>query len=153
MEVIFKATTRVLVPSPLAIQGKLLSNASTCLSLRRLEIQLLLQQGNSKTARLVSNETRSATYLHAMMDETLDKTTLSTISLLEARLLRIEHLLFGKSTPPPRTPETPVATALSDLERRFANLLTRFRVYAELLKICTPSGRSLSMAAFPLTSC
>lgn len=87
------------------------------------------------------------------MDETLDKTTLSTISLLEARLFRIEHLLFGNSTPSPRTPETPVGTALSDLERRFANLLTRSRVYAELLKICTLRGRSLSLAAFPLTSC
>ncbi|RKU40131.1 hypothetical protein DL546_001176 [Coniochaeta pulveracea] len=70
------------------------------------------------------------------MDETLNKTTLTTISLLEARLLRIEHLLFGTSTPPPRAPDTAVAVALSDIERRFANLLSRVRVYAELLKIC-----------------
>jgi hypothetical protein len=87
------------------------------------------------------------------MDETLDKTTLSTISLLEARLLRIERLLFGASAPPSRASETPVGTALSNLERRFAHFLARFRVYAELLKICTLRDRSLFMAAFPLTSC
>lgn len=85
------------------------------------------------------------------MDETLNKTTLTTISLLEARLLRIEHLLFGTSTPPPRAPDTAVAVALSDIERRFANLLSRVRVYAELLKICTHQIDPWSIATFPLT--
>jgi hypothetical protein len=71
------------------------------------------------------------------MDETLDKTTLSTISLLEARLLRIEHILFGTTSPPARQATVPAVATLGDLERRFAHLLSRFRVYAELLKICT----------------
>lgn len=69
------------------------------------------------------------------MDQTLDKTTLSTISLLEARLLRLEHILFG-ATPPSRAQSTPAIATLSDLERRLSHLLSRFRVYAELLKIC-----------------
>ncbi|KAJ9129818.1 hypothetical protein NKR19_g10178 [Coniochaeta hoffmannii] len=69
------------------------------------------------------------------MEETLDKTTLATISLLEARLLRIEHLLFGAASPPARPAAVPVVATLSDLERRFAHLISRFRVYAELLKI------------------
>lgn len=70
------------------------------------------------------------------MDETLDRTTLSTISLLEARLLRIEHILFGAITPPARPAAVPAIATLSDLERRFTHLLSRFRVYTELLKIC-----------------
>jgi hypothetical protein len=74
------------------------------------------------------------------MDETLDKTTLSTISLLEARLLRVEHLLFGASSSPSRPPAVPAIATLSDLERRFTHLLSRFRVYAELLKICRHYG-------------
>lgn len=81
----------------------------------------------------------------------LDKTTLATLSLLEARLLRVEHLLYG-ATPAPREPPTvsgadaggrpaqarpqSAAASLAELERRFATLLGRVRVYAELLKIC-----------------
>lgn len=71
----------------------------------------------------------------------LDQTTLTTLSLLEARLLRIEHLLYGAAPPPQTTPDgsaPPSAVAsLAQLERRFAALLGKFRVYAELLRICT----------------
>ncbi|GJN76964.1 hypothetical protein PLIIFM63780_000452 [Purpureocillium lilacinum] len=70
------------------------------------------------------------------MDSTLDKTTLSTISLLESRLLRIEHLLYGPtaSHPPPAHHES-AARRLDELERRFSMLSSRVRVYGELLKI------------------
>jgi hypothetical protein len=73
------------------------------------------------------------------MDESLDKTTLATISLLETRLLRVEHLLYGPSTPSPSTTVPAGESALdslADLERRYAALLSRVRVYAELIKIC-----------------
>ncbi|XXH02605.1 hypothetical protein Hte_008984 [Hypoxylon texense] len=66
------------------------------------------------------------------MDSTLDNTTLSTISLLEARLLRIEHLLYGHSV---QQPKVPAIRSMQELERRFGTLLQRMRVYAELLKL------------------
>ena len=70
------------------------------------------------------------------MEESLDKTTLSTIALFEARLLRIEHLLYGPTSAPSRPANEDVASSLGDLERRFSYLLSRIRVYGELLKIC-----------------
>lgn len=70
------------------------------------------------------------------MEDTLDKTTISTIALLEARLLRIEHLLYGPTSAPSRPASEDVASSLADLERRFSYLLSRIRVYGELLKIC-----------------
>ncbi|KAK0612486.1 hypothetical protein B0T17DRAFT_593439 [Bombardia bombarda] len=70
-----------------------------------------------------------------MIDDTLDKTTLATISLLEARLLRIEHILYGSCTPPSQAPAESATTSLAELERRFALLTRHFRVYAEILKI------------------
>jgi len=71
------------------------------------------------------------------MDESLDKTTQGTIALLEARLLRIEHILYGPSRPVPKPPTESVITTLTELERRFALLVQhpRFRVYADILKI------------------
>lgn len=66
----------------------------------------------------------------------MDKTTLDTISLLEARLLRVEHLLYGQSVLPSGPPADSAIQSLDDLERRFSHLLSRVRVYAELLKIC-----------------
>ncbi|KAI4864391.1 hypothetical protein F4820DRAFT_423890 [Hypoxylon rubiginosum] len=66
------------------------------------------------------------------MDSTLDNTTLSTISLLEARLLRIEHLLYGHSV---QQPKVPAIRSMQELERRFGTLLQRVRVYAELLRL------------------
>lgn len=66
------------------------------------------------------------------MDSTLDNTTLSTISLLEARLLRVEHLLFGHAV---QQPKVPAIRSMQELEHRFGILLQRVRVYAELLKL------------------
>ncbi|KAI1842576.1 hypothetical protein JX265_012568 [Neoarthrinium moseri] len=65
-------------------------------------------------------------------DRHLDDTTLETISYLESRLLRIEHMLYGHTTPPAKAPAIP---NLQQLEHRFAQLLQHVRTYAELLKI------------------
>ncbi|EMR68049.1 hypothetical protein MGN70_013246 [Eutypa lata] len=62
----------------------------------------------------------------------IDTTTLSTLDLLEARLLRIEHLLYGHVV---QQPKTPAFKGMGDLEHHFAKLLHGVRVYAELLKI------------------
>ncbi|TFB01351.1 hypothetical protein CCMA1212_006825 [Trichoderma ghanense] len=75
--------------------------------------------------------------MSAEMDDPLDKTTLATISLLESRLLRIEHLLYGTTASPfssQNQHETAVAK-MDALERRFAKMTSQIRVYAELLKI------------------
>lgn len=69
------------------------------------------------------------------MDETLDKTSLATISLLEARLLRVENIIYGLSDAPAQSSNESVSTSLADLERRFAALVRRTRIYAEILKI------------------
>ncbi|KAK4169768.1 hypothetical protein QBC43DRAFT_197919 [Cladorrhinum sp. PSN259] len=69
------------------------------------------------------------------MEETLDKTSLTTIELLEARLLRIEHILYGPTTPPSQPPPDSAITSLAELEHRFNVLVRHFRVYAEILKI------------------
>ncbi|OTB16980.1 hypothetical protein K445DRAFT_316505 [Daldinia sp. EC12] len=66
------------------------------------------------------------------MESTLDNTTLSTISLLEARLLRIEHLLYGHTV---QQPKVSAIRSIQELEHRFGSLLQRMRVYAELLKL------------------
>ncbi|KAI1804827.1 hypothetical protein F4811DRAFT_518557 [Daldinia bambusicola] len=66
------------------------------------------------------------------MESTLDNTTLSTISLLEARLLRIEHLLYGHTV---QQPKVSAIRTMQELEHRFGTLLQRMRVYAELLKL------------------
>lgn len=75
-----------------------------------------------------------------MTDHTLDQTSLATVSLLEARLLRIEHILYGPSAPPTEPPAESATTSLAELERRFSQLLRHFRVYAEILKICTSTS-------------
>lgn len=64
----------------------------------------------------------------------IEATTISTLDFLEARLLRIEHLLYGHVV---QQPKTPAFKSMGDLEHRFAKLLHGVRVYAELLKICT----------------
>lgn len=72
------------------------------------------------------------------MDNPLDQTTLSTISLLEARLLRIEHLLHGPSASHEPGKHEPASRKMEELERRLASVVSQFRVYGELLKICMP---------------
>lgn len=72
-----------------------------------------------------------------MTTDDLDETTLSTLSLLESRLLRVEHLLHGGTGPQPLPQEEQAALKLATLERRFNGLLSHVKVYADLLKICT----------------
>ncbi|KAL2173922.1 uncharacterized protein P884DRAFT_317057 [Thermothelomyces heterothallicus CBS 202.75] len=69
------------------------------------------------------------------MDNTPDQTTLATISLLEGRLRRIEHILYGPTTPPTQPPQQSAVASLVDLEHRFNQLVRHFRVYADILKI------------------
>ncbi|KAF9875169.1 nuclear distribution protein [Colletotrichum karsti] len=69
------------------------------------------------------------------MDSSLDNTTLSTISLLESRLLRIEHLLYGPTAAPTSQHTDSAVDGLDDIERRFNHLLSHIRVYGELMKI------------------
>lgn len=69
----------------------------------------------------------------------LDDTSLQTLTYLESRLLRLEHVLYGHTTPPAKAPALP---NLQQLEHRFAQLLERVRTYTELLKICTSSRPS-----------
>ncbi len=51
-----------------------------------------------------------AAKLKTKMEGTIEDTYMSTISLLEARLLRIEHLLYGNSAPQSTT------SAIRDLQ-------------------------------------
>ncbi|KAK2033793.1 hypothetical protein LX32DRAFT_648982 [Colletotrichum zoysiae] len=69
------------------------------------------------------------------MDNSLDNTTLSTVSLLESRLLRIEHLLYGPAAASSPSRTGSVVETLEELERRFNHLLSRIRVYGELMKL------------------
>ena len=71
-----------------------------------------------------------------MATNSLDDTTLSTLSLLESRLLRVEHLLHGQTEAPTISQDDPATLQVANLERRFSALLSRVRVYAELLRIC-----------------
>lgn len=72
-----------------------------------------------------------------MEEQSLDRTTLATISLLEARLLRIEQILHGSNSVSAARPAGDTAVeSLAILERRFAALISRFRVYADILKLC-----------------
>ncbi|KXJ93848.1 putative nuclear distribution protein RO10 [Microdochium bolleyi] len=66
------------------------------------------------------------------MTTDLDETSLATISLLEARLLRIEHHLYGHTTP--QNKNTAVRS-LRELEHRFRKITHDVHVYNELLKI------------------
>lgn len=66
----------------------------------------------------------------------MDETTLSTLDLLESRLMRIEHLLSGQTASPSLAQDVSALQKLGDLERRFGSLVSHVRVYGELLKIC-----------------
>ncbi|KAL7800073.1 hypothetical protein V8C37DRAFT_398312 [Trichoderma ceciliae] len=71
------------------------------------------------------------------MDDPLDKTTLATISLLESRLLRIEHILYGSTASPfsSQNQHDAALEKMNALERRFNRMISQIRVYGELLKI------------------
>lgn len=68
------------------------------------------------------------------MAATMNDTTISTLSLLESRILRIEHVLYGHSN---TVPKTSAIQSMHELETRFAKLLQHIRVYSELLKLRT----------------
>ena len=70
------------------------------------------------------------------MESSLDTTTLATLSLLEARLARIEHILYGPSQAPDEHHGKSAVYSLAELEHRLHELLQRYRVYTEILKIC-----------------
>jgi hypothetical protein len=85
-----------------------------------------------------------------MTENTLDETTLSTLSLLESRLLRIEHLLHGYTASTPVANNDSALRRLNQMDRRFATLMSDFRIYGELLKICAwPCSSTL---LYPLAS-
>ncbi|KAF4469335.1 RO-10 required for nuclear distribution [Fusarium albosuccineum] len=71
------------------------------------------------------------------MATTMDDTTLSTLDLLESRLLRIEHLLYGQPVSPALAQDRSAVDKIGQLERRFSALISaaRFRPYGELIKI------------------
>ncbi|KAH7197954.1 uncharacterized protein B0J16DRAFT_314263 [Fusarium flagelliforme] len=69
------------------------------------------------------------------MATTMDDTTLSTLDLLESRLLRVEHLLYGQPQTPALAQDRSATDQIGQLERRFSKLLDSFRVYHELMKI------------------
>ncbi|RFU77868.1 nuclear distribution [Trichoderma arundinaceum] len=71
------------------------------------------------------------------MDDPFDKTTLATISLLESRLLRIEHLLYGTTASPfsSQNQHDAALEKMDALEQRFGRMVSQIRVYGELLKI------------------
>ncbi|OAA47123.1 hypothetical protein NOR_02759 [Metarhizium rileyi] len=71
----------------------------------------------------------------ADMDNPLDRTSLTTIHLLESRLLRVEHLLYGPAATHPPIYLESAAQKLKEMERRFSIMVSRLRVYSELLKI------------------
>ena len=69
--------------------------------------------------------------------EGLDQTTLQTLSLLESRLLRIEHIIHGQATPSTAANENEsVAQRMGNLEKRFGLLTSHVRVYGDLMDIC-----------------
>lgn len=79
------------------------------------------------------------------MEHSPEETSVATIELLESRLRRVEHILYG-SAKNADVWARPVVESLAELERRFASLVSGVRVYAELLKICTcaAGGRPLA---------
>jgi hypothetical protein len=77
------------------------------------------------------------------MESQMDATTLATLSLLESRLVRIEHVLNG-SFPDQTAEKLAVEPRLEDVDRRLAALVSRVRVYGELLKIRTSAYYTIS---------
>lgn len=67
----------------------------------------------------------------------MDQTTLSTLDLLESRLMRVEHLLYGQTVSPSLVQDYSAVEKIGDLENRLSTLISKIRVYGEILKICT----------------
>ncbi|KAH7013562.1 hypothetical protein EDB80DRAFT_710360 [Ilyonectria destructans] len=65
----------------------------------------------------------------------MDQTTLSTLDLLESRLMRVEHLLYGQTVSPSLAQDYSAVEKIGDLENRFSTLISKIRVYGELLNI------------------
>ncbi|KAK7983565.1 NADH-quinone oxidoreductase [Apiospora arundinis] len=77
----------------------------------------------------------------------MDDTTLETLSYLEARLLRIEYVLYGHTAP---SAKAPAITSLHQLEHRFATLLQRVSTYKDLLRIfCCQTKRTRTSSTRP----
>jgi hypothetical protein len=75
------------------------------------------------------------------MDRTLDQTTLETVALLEARLLRVQHMLFGHAELPDAVaPEDSVWERVALLDREFNRMVCHVKAYSALLNICTHGG-------------
>ncbi|KAL2886075.1 hypothetical protein HOO65_070537 [Ceratocystis lukuohia] len=70
-----------------------------------------------------------------MSAEALDDITLGTLSALESRLNRVEHLLCGQKAVTLGSDEEPASKRLEGIERRLNGLVSRVRVYGELLRI------------------
>lgn len=73
------------------------------------------------------------------MAELSEEPALATLGLLESRMHRVEHLLYGtrqRDTINVSAHES-ASQRLIELERRLSALSSNFRVYGELLKICT----------------
>ena len=70
------------------------------------------------------------------MGNSMDETTLSTLNLLESRLLRVEQLLHGQTAVSTPSQTDSAVQRMNEVEQRFATLLQHVRVYEELLRIC-----------------
>lgn len=82
------------------------------------------------------------------MENSLDVTTITTLQLLESRLLQLEQMVYGDApTDPPTSNEVSVARQLENLERRFQALLSRVRVYNDIHKIRKPPAHRTTQAA------
>jgi hypothetical protein len=71
------------------------------------------------------------------MAQDMHDTTIATLSHLEARLLRIEHVLHGHAVPATASiADKSTVDTLQRLEARFFSIVQNTRAYGELLKIC-----------------
>ncbi|KFA72179.1 hypothetical protein S40288_06016 [Stachybotrys chartarum IBT 40288] len=99
--------------------------------------------GEDKDGRLLGKEelvaeinlSRATEDRSTIMDNSLDDTSLSTLSLLESRVRRIEHILYGQAAAPSLARDASAVNKIGGLEKRFSLLLSNIRVYSELLKI------------------
>lgn len=83
----------------------------------------------------------------------MDQTTLSTLDLLESRLLRVEHLLYGQTVSPSLAQDYSAVEKIADLEKRFSTLTSKIRVYGELLRICTMPSISIPLDLGSYSNC